>query len=151
MDTTPSYRAVNLEELSDLTSRSGAFRNPFGFEVQYLSETAAGAALYARQAYGTGRYEGPYTIVRTEILSHLIHPLMRTTTARGIPTVVVPTVLLLRLSPAQPLLFTPTAGSLKRQYFGGVARLPLTARRNWFAHPRGESHGAGHLSSSRFD
>ena len=101
------YRAVNPEELGDLMSRSGAFRNPPGCEVKYFSETAAGAALYARQAFGTGLYEGPYTIVRTEILSHLIHPFMRATTDRGILTVVVPTALLLRLSPAQPLLFTP--------------------------------------------
>ena len=111
METTPLYRAVNPEELRDLTSRSGAFRNPLGFEVKYFSETAAGAALYARQALGTGLYEGPYTIVRTEILSHLIDPLMRTTTDRGIPTVVIPTVPLFRLSPAQPLLFTPLPDS----------------------------------------
>ena len=107
METRTLYRAVNPEELCDLMRRSGGFRNLPGFEVKYFSDTAAGAALYARQACGTGLYEGPYTIVSTEILSHLIDPLMRATTDRGILTVVVPTALLPRLSPAQPLPFPP--------------------------------------------
>lgn len=107
MPTTYLYRAVSLAELRDLTSQAGVFRNPAGVEVKYFSTTAEGAAWYAQQTFGTGLYEGPYTIVRTAISSHLITPRRRATTDRGIPTVVVPTDLLPSLSPAQPLFFTP--------------------------------------------
>ena len=104
---TALYRAVNGPELYDLAKRAGRFRNPPGIEMKYFSTTAAGAASYAQQTFGTGLYEGPYTIVGTALASHLITARMRVTTDRGIPTVVVPTTLLPRLSPAQPLPFTP--------------------------------------------
>ena len=107
MKTTSLYRAVTPAELRDLARQAGMFRNPPGVEVKYFSETAEGAASYAQHTFGTGLYEGPYTIVSTEIVSHLITPLMRATTDRGIPTVVVPTELLPRLRPAHPLPFTP--------------------------------------------
>lgn len=100
-------KAVTPAELRDLARQAGVFRNPPGVEVKYFSETAEGAASYAQHTFGTGLYEGPYTIVSTEIAAHLITPLMRATTDRGIPTVVVPTDLLPRLSPAHQLPFTP--------------------------------------------
>jgi RHS repeat-associated protein len=107
--TTPLYRAVAPGELADLSANAGAYRNPLGIEVKYFSETAEGAASYARQAYQAGGslYQGPYTIVRTDIASDLITPIMRATPDRGIPTVTVPTELLPRLTPAQPLPATP--------------------------------------------
>jgi hypothetical protein len=107
VETTSLYRAVTPAELRDLARRAWVFRNPPGVEVKYFSETAEGAASYAQHTFGTGLYEGPYTIVSTEIASHLITPLMRATTDRGILTVVVPTDLLLRLTSAHPLPFTP--------------------------------------------
>jgi hypothetical protein len=107
VETTSLYRAVTPAELRDLARRAGVFGNPPGIEVKYFSETAEGAASYAQHTFGTGLYEGPYTIVSTEIASHLVTPLMRATTDRGIPTVVIPTELLLRLSSAHPLPFTP--------------------------------------------
>jgi RHS repeat-associated protein len=110
--TTPLWRAVNPAELSDLSANAGAFRNPFGIESKYFSETAEGAASYARQTYQAGGnlYQGPYTIIRTDIPSDLITPIMRQSVDRGVPSVVVPTELLPRLTPGQPLPFTPLPG-----------------------------------------
>ncbi len=106
---TPLYRAVAPGELADLSANAGAFRNPLGIERKYFSETAEGAASYARQAHQAGGslYQGPYTIVRTEIPTDLITPILRATPDRGIPTVTVPTELLPRLTPAQQLSATP--------------------------------------------
>jgi RHS repeat-associated protein len=103
------FRAVTGEELADLSARSGAFRNPFGIESKYFSETAEGAASYARQAFeqGGGVYQGPYTLVRTSIPSNLVTPIMRAQTDRGIPTIVIPTDKLPQLTPAQPMPFIP--------------------------------------------
>jgi len=72
VETTSLYRAVTPAELCDLTRQAGVFRNPPGVEVKYFSETAEGAASYAQHTFGTGLYEGPYTIVSTEIASPLI-------------------------------------------------------------------------------
>jgi RHS repeat-associated protein len=112
LERTTLWRAVNESELADLSARAGAFRNPAGIINEYFSETAEGAASYARQAYQAGGilYEGPYTIVRTDIPSGIITPIMRATPDRGIATVVLPTELLPHLSPAQRLPFTPLPG-----------------------------------------
>jgi RHS repeat-associated protein len=69
---TDLFRAVNPAELQDITSSGGRFRNPPGIEVKYFSRTAAGAISYAQQTFGTGLYEGPYTLVGTQIPSNLI-------------------------------------------------------------------------------
>lgn len=52
--TTPLWRAVTQAELKDLGANAGAFRNPFGTEVKYFSETAEGAASCARQTFQAG-------------------------------------------------------------------------------------------------
>jgi hypothetical protein len=105
--TTPLFRAVSPAELADLGA-TGAFRNPLGAEVKYFSTTAEGAASYARQTVGTGLYQGPYTIVRTEVPTNLVNsPLLRSTVDRGIPTIVVPTQTLPRLAPPVTLPATP--------------------------------------------
>jgi RHS repeat-associated protein len=106
---TPLFRAVNPAELADLGANAGVFKNPPGIEVKYFSETAEGATSYARQAYQAGGllYQGPYTVVRTQIPSDLITPIMRQVVDRGVPSVVVPTELLPMLAPTQALPFTP--------------------------------------------
>jgi hypothetical protein len=48
-------------------------------------------------------YEGPYTLVGTQIPSNLITPIMNANVDRGIDTVVVPTTLLPALTPARIL------------------------------------------------
>lgn len=110
---TPLYRAVSPAELADLKAAGGAFRNPAGIEVKYFSETAEGAASYAQQAHRAGGavYEGPYTIVRTEVPSNAITPIMRAAPDRGIPTVTLPTEVLPRLAPGQPLPHSPIPGA----------------------------------------
>jgi RHS repeat-associated protein len=95
---TSLFRAVMDKELDDLAE--GAFRNPAGIEVKYFSETAEGAASYARQAHRAFG-DGPFTIVETRIPSNLITSGMRVTVDRGIRTIVVPT-------EALPQLIRPT-------------------------------------------
>jgi RHS repeat-associated protein len=99
------YRAVTQAELADLNVNSGKFRNPAGIETKYFSTTEEGAACYARQAYRAGEpiYEGPYTIVETEIPSAAISAEMRVTVDRGVNTIVVPSGSLPLLSPARAL------------------------------------------------
>lgn len=104
---TSLYRAVGPAELQNLVARSGAFWNPIGIEAKYFSTSAEGAASFARQAFGTGLYQGPYTIVETKIPTNLITPGMRVSVDKGISTVVVPTEILPALSPARALNFTP--------------------------------------------
>ncbi|MGA9866446.1 MAG: RHS repeat-associated core domain-containing protein [Acetobacteraceae bacterium] len=101
------FRAVSPEELEDLAASGGAFRNPIGIESKYFSTSANGAVSYARQTFGTGLYEGPYTIVQTSLPTNSISPLMQASVDRGISTIVVPTELLPRLTPASPLPFMP--------------------------------------------
>ena len=110
---TTLYRAVSPAELSDIGANAGALRNPLGIEVKYFSETAEGAASYARQAYQAGGrlYEGPYTIIKTDVASDLVTPIMRAAPDGGIPTITLPTEILPRLTPAQPLPFTPLPGA----------------------------------------
>jgi hypothetical protein len=110
---TPLYRAVSPAELADLKAAGGGFRNPAGIEVKYFSETAEGAASYAQQAHRAGGavYEGPYTIVRTEVPSNAITPIMRAAPDRGIPTVTLPTEAVPRLAPGQPLPYSPIPGA----------------------------------------
>jgi hypothetical protein len=109
--TTRLFRAVKPAELDDLAANSGAFRNPPGVEVKYFATEAEGAASYARQAYqrGGALYEGPYTIVETEIPTTAITPEMVPPFGvdRGISTIVVPTEQLPILTPARPLNYTP--------------------------------------------
>lgn len=105
--TTALFRAVNPDELSQLSADDGAFVNPAGSEVKYFSTTPEGAASYAKQTFGTGLYEGPYTIVQTTIPSSSITPIMQATVDRGISTITVPTRLLPSLSPASPLSSIP--------------------------------------------
>jgi hypothetical protein len=106
-EATSLFRAVNPTELEDITANSGAFRNPPGVEVKYFSTSPEGAASYARQTFGTGLYEGPYTVVGTQIPSSMITPEMTVTVDRGISTVVVPTQTLPALEPARIFNFTP--------------------------------------------
>lgn len=105
------YRAVTQAELDDLAVHCGTFRNPPGIETKYFSTSAEGAASYARQTYqrGGALYEGPYTIVETEIPVSTVTPELIPPFGvdRGISTVVVPTEKLPLLSPAQPLHDTP--------------------------------------------
>ncbi|MCG3126422.1 MAG: hypothetical protein CHACPFDD_01257 [Phycisphaerae bacterium] len=58
---TQLFRAVSPAELADLAANAGAFRNPVGIEIKYFSESAEGAASYARQAIQAGGhvYQGP--------------------------------------------------------------------------------------------
>lgn len=98
---TDLFRAVSPAELADIAIQGGAFSNPPGVEVKYFSTTPAGAISYAHQTYGTGLYQGPYTLVGTQIPSNLISPIMRVNVDRGIDTVTVPTSLLPALSPAR--------------------------------------------------
>jgi hypothetical protein len=97
------YRAVTQAELHDLATRSGTFRNLPGIESKYFSTSAEGAASYARQTYQRGGvvYEGPYTIMETEIPESAMTPEMMPPC--GISTVVVPTEKLPLLSPAETL------------------------------------------------
>lgn len=95
------YRAVNPAELEDIVSHGGAFRNPPGIERKHFSTAPGGAISYAQQTYGTGLYQGPYTLVGTQIPTNLITPDMRANVDRGIDTVTVPTHLLPALSPAK--------------------------------------------------
>jgi hypothetical protein len=106
---TTLFRAVSPAELDDLQATKGILRNPPGIENKYFSETAEGAAYYAQQAFQRGGrvYEGPYTIIKSEVHSELITPIMRVTPDRGIPTVVLPSDVLPKMTPAQPLPFTP--------------------------------------------
>jgi RHS repeat-associated protein len=106
-DFTNLYRTVSPAELDDILKSGNAFRNPPGIEVKYFSSTPEGAASYAQQTFGTGLYQGPYTIVGTQIQTNLIDSSMKVTVDRGIQTVVVPTQHLPALRPAQPFNFTP--------------------------------------------
>ena len=105
------YRAVTQAGLHDLAARSGTFRNLPGIESKYFSTSAEGAASYARQTYLRGgvMYEGPYTIVETEIPESAMTPGMIPPFGvdRGISTVVVPTEKLPLLSPGEPLNYAP--------------------------------------------
>jgi hypothetical protein len=92
------------DELDDLGG--GAFRNLTGYEVKYFSETAEGAASYARQAHSAFG-DGPFTLVETRIPSNLITSGMRVTVDRGIRTVTVPTELLPQLSRPTIWNYTP--------------------------------------------
>jgi uncharacterized protein RhaS with RHS repeats len=104
--TTPLFRAVSQAELQDLNT-TGNFNNPLGIENKYFSTTAEGASSYAQQTFGTGLYQGPYSIVQTSIPTNLIGPTMQVTVDGGISTVVVPTELLPNLSPANTLPYSP--------------------------------------------
>jgi len=110
-DTTQLFRAVSESELQDLSARSGAFRNPPGTEVKYFATSPEGAASYARQTFqrGGALYEGPYTIVESEIATSAVTPEMVVLGGvdRGIGTIVVPTEGLPLLKPATPLNYTP--------------------------------------------
>lgn len=105
----PLYRAVNPTELNNLEENGGAFVNLPSNEVKYFSETPQGAASYAQQTCQAGGtlYQGPYTIVQTNIPTNLVSPIMRASPDRGIPTIVVPTELLPELAPASPLNYSP--------------------------------------------
>ncbi|MBI2739224.1 MAG: RHS repeat-associated core domain-containing protein [Rhodospirillales bacterium] len=105
-ETTTLFRAVNRAELADIAA-SGGFRNLGQASGKYFSTTAEGAGSYARQTFGTGLYEGPYTVVQTSIPSRLISADMRATVDRGISTVVVPDVMLRHLTMAKSLNYTP--------------------------------------------
>ncbi|TKS57781.1 MAG: RHS repeat-associated core domain-containing protein [Nitrospira sp.] len=103
--TTPLFRAVMQGELDDIMSTQ-AFRNPAELEVKYFSETANGAASYARQssrAFG----DGPFTLVETRIPTNLINNSMRSTVDGGIRTLVVQTELLPLLSRPRIWSYTP--------------------------------------------
>ncbi len=104
---TTLFRAVNPAELSDLSANGGVFRNLGSAEGKYFSTTAEGAGSYAQQTFGTGLYEGPYTVVQTTIPSSSLTPVMGASVDRGISTIVVPNNLLPSLSPANPLPFIP--------------------------------------------
>jgi len=105
------YRPVTQAELDDLAARSGTFRNPPGIESKYFSISAEGATSYARQTYQRGgiMYEGPYTLVETEIPESAMTPGMIPPFGvdRGISTVVVATEKLPLLIPAEPLNYAP--------------------------------------------
>ncbi|MBI5425305.1 MAG: RHS repeat-associated core domain-containing protein [Opitutae bacterium] len=118
--TTPLYRAVSPAEAADLAATQ-TFRNPMGTEVKYFSTSAEGAASYARQTYGTGLYEGPYTIIRTDAPTTLVeNPLLRASVDRGIPAVVVPTEQLPKLAPPTALPATPLPPKLPTIRAGGA-------------------------------
>jgi hypothetical protein len=106
---TTLWRAVKERELADLLA-TGAFRNPSGLESKYFSETAEGAARYARLAYSRWPHEGPYTLVATSIARQLITREMRVPVDRRIRTIVVPRGLLDRLSPPVVMSHMPVPG-----------------------------------------
>ncbi len=84
------YRAVSPIELSDIR-KTGVFRNPAGAERKYFSFTSEGEASYAKQTFGAGLYQGPYSIVHTRISRNLIDPIDLANVDRGIDAVALPT------------------------------------------------------------
>jgi RHS repeat-associated protein len=93
------WRSVKGEELADV-EKSGIFRaSPTGSEGKYFSETAEGAADYARQAYGRWPKEGPYTLLETSIPKEFLSEYPRIIVDGGIPTRVIPNELLPYLNP----------------------------------------------------
>ena len=104
-ETTTLFRAVGNSELGDIISRQ-AFRNLRGFEGKYFSETAEGAASFAKQSHKTFG-NGPFTTIKTTIPKNAINSSMKTTADRGIPTVVIPTNKLPQLSKPQVLDISP--------------------------------------------
>lgn len=102
--TTTLYRAVTQTELESINANGGAFLpSPSGLP-KYFSTTAEGASSYARQIYGTGLYEGPYTIVQSSFPTNISTEIF---VDRGIPTVTIQNQSLPSLSPARPLNYTP--------------------------------------------
>jgi hypothetical protein len=84
------YRAVGPAELKDIRSTGGIFRIPLGnAEAKYFATTPGGAASFARQTYGTGLFQGPYTIVQTRIPTSTLNSTDFCTVDRGITTIVV--------------------------------------------------------------
>jgi filamentous hemagglutinin len=104
---TSLFRAVNPAELSDISANNGVFQNLGSAEGKYFSTTAEGAGSYAQQTFGTGLYEGPYTIVQTSIPTSLLTPVMGATVDGGISTIVIPNTLLPSLTPGTALPFIP--------------------------------------------
>ncbi|GAB2913756.1 DUF6531 domain-containing protein [Streptomyces mayteni] len=103
------YRAVQNAELNQI-SRTRTFQNPAGIEVKYFSDTAEGAAAYARQMYGRFPDEGPYTMVRSTIRTDAIPDLSRVdlVEAGGIAALAIPTEILesmgrIRILPSMPI------------------------------------------------
>jgi hypothetical protein len=93
------WRSVKGEELADV-EKLGIFRaSPTGSEGKYFSETAEGAADYARQAYGTWPKEGSYTLLETSIPKEFLSEYPRIIVDGGIPTRVIPNELLPYLNP----------------------------------------------------
>jgi hypothetical protein len=98
------FRAVKDDELADLASSGGRFRNrpELGSgEGKYFSTTQAGASQYARMAGASIDRGANFTIVETSIPRAALAGADATAVVdRGIPTVVVPQAALPKLSPA---------------------------------------------------
>jgi RHS repeat-associated protein len=109
--TTTLYRAVEPQELvsiqQNLQSGVQSFTNIVGIESKYFSDSMAGAASYAQQAFQNFGF-GPYTIVQTSIPTAAINPAINVTTVdHGISTINLLTSQLQLLDPAVVLPFSP--------------------------------------------